>query len=91
MYLTRREFDVLAYLAYNAGKVMLHRQVLQAVWGGEYGDELDFVRTFVQRIRAKVEPDRRVPRYVLTYLGVGYRMPGADTPVEVGGHSIDLR
>jgi DNA-binding response OmpR family regulator len=65
--------------------------VLQAVWGVEYGDELDFVRTVGQRIRAKVAPDRRVPRYVLTYLGVGYRIPAADTPVEVGSRSHDLR
>ena len=39
--LTRREFEVLAYLARNSGKVLLHRQVLQAVWGGQYGDESD--------------------------------------------------
>ena len=73
--LTRREFEVLAYLARNAGKVLLHRQVLQAVWGGQYGDESDYVWTFVQRIRRKIEPDRAHPRYVLTETGVGYRMP----------------
>src|SRR6202040_2738205 len=55
--LPRREFEVLAYLAKNAGKVLLHRQVLQAVWGTEYGDESDYVWTFVQRIRRKVEAD----------------------------------
>jgi len=76
--LTRREFEVLAYLARNAGKVLLHRQVLQAVWGSEYGDESDYVWTFVQRIRRKLEPDRHHPRYVLTETGVGYWMP---TPV----------
>jgi len=76
--LTRREFDVLAYFARNAGKVMLHRQVLQAIWGGEYGDESDYVWTFVQRIRRKLEPDRSHPRYVLTEPGVGYRMPESD-------------
>jgi two-component system KDP operon response regulator KdpE len=73
--LTRREFEVLAYLARNAGKVLLHRQVLQAVWGSEYGDESDYVWTFVQRIRRKLEPDRHHPRYVLTETGVGYWMP----------------
>jgi two-component system KDP operon response regulator KdpE len=73
--LTRREFEVLAYLARNAGKILLHRQVLQAVWGGQYGDESDYVWTFVQRIRRKIEPDRSQPRYVLTEIGVGYRMP----------------
>jgi len=78
--LTRREFEVLAYFARNAGKILLHRQVLQAVWGGQYADEADYVWTFVQRIRSKIEPNRREPRYLLTESGVGYRMPmpGAD-------------
>jgi two-component system KDP operon response regulator KdpE len=73
--LTRREFEVLAYLARNSGKVLLHRQVLQAVWGNEYGEEADYVWTFVQRIRRKIEFDRHHPKYVLTEAGVGYWMP----------------
>ena len=72
---TRREFEVLAFLARNAGKVLLHRQVLQAVWGSEYGDEADYVWTFVQRIRRKIEPDRHHPKFVITVAGVGYSMP----------------
>ena len=76
--LTRREFEVLAYFARNAGKILLHRQVLQAVWGGQYGDEADYVWTFVQRIRRKIEPNRREPMYLLTESGVGYRMPLPD-------------
>jgi two-component system, OmpR family, KDP operon response regulator KdpE len=76
--LTRREFEVLAYFARNAGKVMLHRQVLQAVWGGNYGDEADYVWTYVQRIRRKIEPDRRTPLYLRTEAGVGYHMPLPD-------------
>jgi two-component system KDP operon response regulator KdpE len=76
--LTRREFEVLAYFARNAGKILLHRQVLQAVWGGQYGDEADYVWTFVQRIRRKIEPNRRQPMYLLTESGVGYRMPLPD-------------
>jgi two-component system KDP operon response regulator KdpE len=76
--LTRREFEVLAYLARNAGKVLLHRQILQAVWGGQYADEIDYVWTYIQRIRRKLEPDRNRPRYVLTELGVGYSMPVGD-------------
>jgi two-component system, OmpR family, KDP operon response regulator KdpE len=79
--LTMREFEVLAYFARNAGKVMLHRQVLQGVWGGNYGDEADYVWTYVQRIRRKLEPDRRTPRYLLTEAGVGYHMPLPDTEV----------
>jgi two-component system KDP operon response regulator KdpE len=76
--LTRREYEVLAYLARNAGKVLLHRQVLQAVWGGQYREESDYVWTFVQRIRRKLEPDRLHPRYVITETGVGYRMPASE-------------
>jgi two-component system KDP operon response regulator KdpE len=76
--LTKREFEVLAYFARNAGKILLHRQVLHAVWGGQYGDESDYVWTFVQRIRRKIEPDRSMPRYILTESRVGYRMPLPD-------------
>jgi two-component system KDP operon response regulator KdpE len=80
--LTRREFEVLAYYARNAGKIMLHRQVLQAVWGGQYGDEDDYVWTFVQRIRRKIEPDRRMPRYLITEAGIGYRMPPPEDTID---------
>jgi two-component system KDP operon response regulator KdpE len=73
--LTPKEYDVLAYLARNAGKVLTHRQILQAVWGSEYGDEADYVWTYVRRIRRKIEPDQDQPRYLLTEAGVGYRMP----------------
>lgn len=76
--LTRREYEVLAYLARNAGKIMLHRQILQAVWGGQYSAEADYIWTFVRRVRRKLEPDRQHPRYVLTETGVGYRMPEGD-------------
>jgi two-component system KDP operon response regulator KdpE len=84
--LTRREFEVLAYFARNAGKVLLHQQVLQAVWGGQYGEESDYVWTFVQRIRRKIEPDRAHPRHVLTEPGVGYRMP-APEDASVAAHA----
>ncbi len=76
--LTPKEFDVLAYLARNAGKVLTHRQILQAVWGGEYGDEADYVWTYIRRIRRKIEPDPEHPRYLRTEPGVGYSMPAAD-------------
>ena len=76
--LTRREFDVLALLARNAPKVVLQPQILQAVWGGEFGEESDYVWTFVRRIRAKIEPDKAAPQYILTEPGIGYRMPVPD-------------
>jgi two-component system KDP operon response regulator KdpE len=73
--LTPKQYDVLAYLARNAGKVLTHRQILQAAWGGQYADEADYVWTYVRRIRQRIEPDPSTPRYVLTEPGVGYCMP----------------
>ena len=75
--LTAREYDVLAYLTHNAGKVLTHRQILQAVWGSEYGGEDDYVWTYVRRIRRKIEPEPDHPRFVLTVPGVGYRAAAA--------------
>ncbi|MGE3269344.1 MAG: response regulator transcription factor [Chloroflexota bacterium] len=73
--LTPKEYDVLAFLARNAGKVMTHRQILQTVWGPEYGEEADYVWTYVRRLRRKLEPDPEQPHLLLTEAGVGYRMP----------------
>jgi two-component system KDP operon response regulator KdpE len=75
--LTPKQYDVLAYLARNAGKVLTHRQILQAAWGGQYADEVDYVWTYVRRIRRRIEVDPSAPRYLLTEPGVGYRMPAA--------------
>jgi two-component system KDP operon response regulator KdpE len=75
--LTPKQYDVLAYLARNAGKVLTHRQILRAAWGAEYGDEADYVWTYVRRIRRRLEPDPARPRFLLTEPGVGYRMPAA--------------
>jgi two-component system, OmpR family, KDP operon response regulator KdpE len=73
--LTPKQYDVLAYLARNAGKVLTHRQILQAAWGGQYADEVDYVWTYVRRIRRRIEIDPASPRFLLTEPGVGYRMP----------------
>jgi len=76
--LTQKEYDVLAYLARNAGKVLTHRQILHAVWGGQYGDEADYVWTYMRRIRRKIEPDPQHPRYLLTQPSVGYYVPAPE-------------
>jgi two-component system KDP operon response regulator KdpE len=73
--LTRKEYDIIALLAHNAGKVLTHRQILQAVWGPEYGDEVGYLWTHIGRIRSKLEPDPESPRFVVTEIGVGYSMP----------------
>ncbi|MBN1399413.1 MAG: response regulator transcription factor [Anaerolineae bacterium] len=72
--LTRTEFDLLAHLALNAGRVLTHRALLQAVWGPEYGQEAEYLWTYVRRLRRKIEPDPHSPRYILTQAGVGYSL-----------------
>jgi two-component system KDP operon response regulator KdpE len=82
--LTAKELDILAFLARNAGRVLTHRQILQAVWGGEYGDESEYLWTYVRRLRHKIEQDPKQPRYLLTEPGVGYRLPALDSDMESG-------
>ncbi|MDB5076807.1 MAG: kdpE [Chloroflexi bacterium] len=72
--LTAREFDVLAYLAGNTGKVVTHRQLLAEVWGPEYNGETQYLRVFINRLRRKIEDDPAHPRLIVTEPGVGYRL-----------------
>lgn len=72
--LTRTEYDLLRTLAINSGKVMTHEQLLQAVWGPEYREETEYLRTFVKQIRRKLENDPTRPQQILTEPGVGYRL-----------------
>ena len=75
--LTRTEFDILAYLAQNASRVVTTRMILQQVWGPEYGNDTQTLRVHVGHLRKKIEPHPSVPRYVLTEPGVGYRFSPA--------------
>ena len=70
--LTRIEFDLLAHLALKAGRILTHRDLLQAVWGPEYGDETEYLWTYIKRLRYKIEFDPHNPHYILTHAGVGY-------------------
>jgi two-component system, OmpR family, KDP operon response regulator KdpE len=72
--LTPKEFDVLRYLASNANKVISHRELLQAVWGPDHGDDVDYLRVVVNQLRKKVEPNPSEPVYLLTEPWVGYRL-----------------
>ena len=71
--LTPTEYDLLALLVENAGRVLEFRQILESVWGMEYVDEIDYVRTYVWHLRRKIEPDPKHPRYLVSELNVGYR------------------
>ena len=78
LHLTAKEFKLLHYLVEHAGAVVSHRRLLQAVWGPDYGDEVEYLRVFVNQVRKKIEPEPRSPRYLLTEPSIGYRfLPGA--------------
>jgi len=71
--LTPKEFDLLRYLVLHPNKAIPHRELLQAVWGPDYGDEVEYLRVFVKQLRRKIEPKPDQPRYILTEPWVGYR------------------
>jgi two-component system, OmpR family, KDP operon response regulator KdpE len=75
--LTPKEFDLLAYLARRPGKVVNHRTLLGAIWGGQSTEQVEYLRVFVGQLRKKLEPDTASPRYIVTEPWVGYRFePG---------------
>lgn len=71
--LTPKEYELLSYLVRNAGKALKHVELLRNVWGAEYGQENEYLRTFISQLRHKIEDDPSNPRFILTELGVGYR------------------
>ncbi|PYR70574.1 MAG: DNA-binding response regulator, partial [Acidobacteria bacterium] len=71
--LTPKEFDLLRYLVAHAGKPVPHRELLQAVWGPDYGDQTDYLRVFITHLRKKIEPNPAKPQYILTEPWIGYR------------------
>ena len=76
--LTRTEYELLAYLVSNAGKVLTHRDLLHNVWGPEYGEEREYVRVFIGQLRRKIEDDPSNPRFIVTESRVGYRFVEPD-------------
>ncbi len=77
IHLTPIEYDLLKYMAFNAGRVLTHRAILRAVWGPAYENEIHYLRVFFNQLRRKIEPDPGRPRYLLTELGIGYRLRSA--------------
>ncbi len=74
--LTPTEYDLLRVLVQHAGKVLTHRQLLRQVWGDGYDTEIHLLQVNISNLRRKIEPDPSRPRYVLTEIGVGYRLRG---------------
>jgi two-component system KDP operon response regulator KdpE len=71
--LTPKEFDLLQYLLANPNVALPHARLLQAVWGPDYGDEVEYLRVFVNQLRKKIEPDPAHPKFLVTEPWVGYR------------------
>lgn len=77
VHLTPKEFDLLVYFVKHSGKVLTHRTLLAAIWGGNYVEQNEYLRVFVGNLRKKIEPDAATPRYILTEPWIGYRFdPG---------------
>lgn len=73
VHLTPKEFDLLAYFLRNHGKVLTHRTLLSAIWGGNYVEQTEYLRVFIGQLRKKIEPDSAKPRHLLTEPWIGYR------------------
>jgi len=70
--LTPTEFNLLEYLMKNEGKVLTHREILKHVWGPEYGQESEYLRVYIGRLRQKIEKDPNNPQLLHTERGIGY-------------------
>jgi two-component system KDP operon response regulator KdpE len=71
--LSPKEFDLLCFMMKNQGAPLTHMNLLRAVWGVDYGGELEYLRTYVRMLRKKIEDDPARPQYIVTEPWVGYR------------------
>jgi two-component system KDP operon response regulator KdpE len=78
VHLRPKEYEMLRYLAANAGKLITHRLLLREVWGAEYEDARPYLHVHVGQLRRKIEPNPAQPIYLLTEPGVGYRFASQD-------------
>lgn len=72
--LTPTEYDLLRVLVQHAGRVLTHRQLLRQVWGTGYEQETHLLQVNISNLRRKIEPDPSRPTYIITEVGVGYRL-----------------
>jgi two-component system, OmpR family, KDP operon response regulator KdpE len=71
--LSPKEFEMLSYFVGRSNQTVSHRELLQAIWGPDYGNEVEYLRVFINRLRKKIEPDPSKPQFILTDAWVGYR------------------
>lgn len=81
--LTPKEFDLLQYFLTNPNVPLTHGRLLQAVWGPDYGNEVEYLRVFVNQLRKKIEPNPSKPKYILTEPWLGYRFE-----IACAGHPV---
>jgi two-component system KDP operon response regulator KdpE len=79
-HLTPKELDLLRYLTHHANETVPHRELLQAVWGPDYGDQVDYLRVFISSLRKKIESYPEHPEYIVTEPWVGYRFNVSERP-----------
>jgi two-component system KDP operon response regulator KdpE len=72
--LSPKEYDILQQLVIHAGKILTHKHLLRQVWGPEAGDDTQYLRVYIRRLRQKLEADPDQPRHILTEASVGYRL-----------------
>jgi len=80
VHLTPLEYRVLASLARHLGSIVMQRQLIREVWGPERQDDSRSLRVCIKNLRAKLEPDPRRPRYLITETGLGYRLRADNDP-----------
>jgi two-component system KDP operon response regulator KdpE len=73
-HLTPLEWKLLVYLLVRAGTLVSPKELLQSVWGPEYGTQSNYLRLFISQLRKKLEPVPTMPKYILTETGIGYRL-----------------
>ena len=76
--LSRTQYRLLQILVSNAGKVVTHGQLLNEIWGAAHRDDVQYLRVFIRKLRRRIEADPARPHYLLTELGVGYRLRAPD-------------
>jgi two-component system, OmpR family, KDP operon response regulator KdpE len=76
-HLTPKELDLLRYLTQRPNQAISHRELLQAVWGPDYGHQVDYLRVFIKNLRKKIELNPDNPKYITTEPWVGYRFNGS--------------